>query len=457
VSHIAIAAEGLAKRYRLGQTVGRYPTLRDALASAAAGAMRAPAALLRRRSADPVAGFDALRDVSFEIPAGQVVGIIGRNGAGKSTLLKILSRITAPTEGHAIVRGRVGSLLEVGTGFHPELTGRENVFLNGAILGMRRAEIARKFDEIIAFAEVERFVDTPVKFYSSGMHLRLAFAVAAHLEPEVLFVDEVLAVGDAAFQRKCLGKIGDVARSGRTVLFTSHNLVAVESLCDRVLWLREGRVAGDGPARQIVARYLDDALETALDVTWPDPAAAPGTSDLRLHRVAVRPVADGRSDPALTIRTPIEVEIEYWNHDPTAVLVPFLALYDRHDILVFDVGPPVDPAGARPSPAGLLRARCTIPGDLLNDGIYRAVVSVNRNGRPAIERETALVFAVQDSEEQRFGWYGEWPGVLRPSFPWRIESLSADPVQPGPDRDAALAAAGPSCSRGTAAPLPPPG
>jgi len=211
--------------------------------------------------------FWALRGVSFDVGRGEVVGIIGRNGAGKSTLLKILSRITRPTEGMVETRGRIGSLLEVGTGFHPELTGRENIFLNGAILGMRRAEILGKFDDIVAFSEIERFLDTPVKRYSSGMYTRLAFAVAAHLEPEILIVDEVLAVGDAQFQRKCLAKMGDVARGGRTVLFVSHNMTALSSLCQRALWLAEGRLVADGPAGEVVARYLRTTLDGNTEAT----------------------------------------------------------------------------------------------------------------------------------------------------------------------------------------------
>jgi lipopolysaccharide transport system ATP-binding protein len=274
MSEIAIRCEGLSKRYRLGQQE-RYKALRDVIADAAA----APFRLIRSAmsngngssSQNPQSeirnSFWALQDVSFEVKRGEVVGIIGRNGAGKSTLLKILSRITKPTKGHAEIHGRVGSLLEVGTGFHPELTGRENIYLNAAILGMRKSEVEQKFDEIVAFAEVEKFIETPVKRYSSGMYVRLAFAVAAHMETEVLLVDEVLAVGDAAFQKKCIGKMGDVAKEGRTVLFVSHNMTAVQALCPRGVLLDGGHVTLDGDCARIIEDYLTRSAKTTAAVT----------------------------------------------------------------------------------------------------------------------------------------------------------------------------------------------
>ncbi len=258
----ALTVHNLSKRYEIGGASVPYRTLRDTIAET----LRTPWRRARRATHEE---FWALHDVSFTVERGEVVGVIGKNGAGKSTLLKILSRITEPTGGSAEIYGRVGTLLEVGTGFHPELTGRENTFLNGAILGMRREEIARKFDEIVAFSEVEQFIDTPVKHYSSGMYLRLAFAVAAHLEPEILVVDEVLAVGDAAFQRKCLGKMGEIANQGRTVLFVSHSMGAVRGLCNRAIWLEGGRVRTEGPAREIVDQYLQTTIEpsaTRIDV-----------------------------------------------------------------------------------------------------------------------------------------------------------------------------------------------
>lgn len=284
MSDLAIRVENIGKRYRLGATSTMDRTFRESITESIAALFRG------KRDAD--AALDeksvwALRGVSFDVGPGEVVGIIGRNGAGKSTLLKVLSRITDPSEGRAIIRGRVGSLLEVGTGFHPELTGRENVFLNGAILGMTRAEIKRKFDEIIDFAEIEEFIDTPVKRYSSGMYVRLAFAVAAHLEPEILVVDEVLAVGDAAFQKKCLGKMKDVAGHGRTVLFVSHNMSSVQALCSRAVVLSRGTVILDGDPETAILNYMETLRSEASRVPLAEREDRKGTGDLRFESVEV--------------------------------------------------------------------------------------------------------------------------------------------------------------------------
>ncbi|MBI3611421.1 MAG: ABC transporter ATP-binding protein [Nitrospirae bacterium] len=257
----AIRIEGLGKQYRIG-TREPYKALRDVLTQA----VTAPFKRLRNPKSNEFIW--ALKDVSFEIKRGEVVGIIGRNGAGKSTLLKILSRVTEPTEGYAEVHGRIGSLLEVGTGFHPELSGRENIYLNGAILGMKRAEIVRKFDEIVAFAEVEEFIDTPVKRYSSGMYLRLAFSVAAHLQPEILLVDEVLAVGDIEFQKKCIGKMGDISKEGRTILFVSHNLGAIRSLCENAIWIDNGQIAKKGAADEVARDYEEHQLKPFVESAY---------------------------------------------------------------------------------------------------------------------------------------------------------------------------------------------
>ncbi len=282
MSDTAIRVNNLSKRYRIGKPQNRSEGRKSLLQTAVAPLRYLTSTL---REPDPEEIIWALRDVSFEVQRGEVVGIIGRNGAGKSTLLKILSRITEPTSGRAEIHGRVGSLLEVGTGFHPELTGRENIYLNGAILGMKRREIERKFDEIVAFAEIERFLDTPVKRYSSGMYVRLAFAVAAHLEPEILLVDEVLAVGDMEFQKKCLGKMGDVARGGRTVLFVSHNMAAVKSLCNRAILLNAGQVICEGGVNQVVDAYLGIGTEMFKSGIIPDNAPRIGTGDGRVRRI----------------------------------------------------------------------------------------------------------------------------------------------------------------------------
>ncbi len=311
MSDIAIRVESLGKRYRLGERF-KYKTLRDSLARAAGAPFRAARNLAagRREPRREEEWLWALKDVSFELRQGEALGIIGRNGAGKTTLLKVLSRITAPTEGYAELHGRVGSLLEVGTGFHPELTGRENVFLNGAIIGMHRAEIERKFDEIVAFAEVERFIDTPVKFYSSGMFIRLAFAVAAHLEPEILMVDEVLAVGDAAFQKKCMGKMGDIARGGRTVVFVSHNMSAVENLCGLGLLLDRGRLVTMEPVDQVVSLYLRQHASSAADGEVDRRMHVGPVEDMLIERVVLHD-ADGNPGAQLRIGEPCTLEITF--------------------------------------------------------------------------------------------------------------------------------------------------
>jgi lipopolysaccharide transport system ATP-binding protein len=388
---IAIRVDELSKEYRIGQRVERYKTLRESLASMAS----APARLFRRRSRRPVGAEQlwALRDVSFEIGAGEVVGVIGRNGAGKSTLLKILARITEPTHGTVEIHGRVGSLLEVGTGFHPELTGRENIYLNGAILGMRRAEIDRKFDEIVAFSEVEKFIDTPVKRYSSGMYLRLAFAVAAHLEPEILLVDEVLAVGDADFQKKCLGKMGDVAQEGRTVLFVSHNMPAVQALCARALLLRQGSVAIDGTTGDVLREYLGHLQATAAHAFENNPERR-GDGVVRLTGARV---LDGEGRPAqrLVAGTPMTLEFAYENRIGAERADLLLAIVNHLGITVTHLSTQISGFPVALGATGVVS--CRIPSLPLPRGEYRVVAVVKYQSRDTDHIPNALAFSVESS------------------------------------------------------------
>ena len=420
-----VRVEGLAKQYRIGTREVAYDTLRESIV----GMMRSPLKRLRRRNghSNPETIW-ALQDVSFTVNPGEVVGLIGSNGAGKSTLLKILSRITEPTRGRVELYGRVASLLEVGTGFHPELTGRENILLNGAILGMRRAEIEHKFDEIVAFAELEKFLDTPVKRYSSGMYMRLAFAVASHLEPEILMIDEVLAVGDAQFQKKCLGKMGDVAREGRTVLFVSHNMTAVQNLCQRALWLKEGRLVEDGPAGQVVSLYLKANSTPAYEQNWENISTAPGNELVRLHSASIRPVEHETSD-LLSVRSPFDLEFEFWNLQPDARLNLSVVLYNQEGTPVFNTGTGEEPEWhGHPFPAGLFRSVCRVPGNLLNDGTYRIQLHVVRDESVVIFRlDDLLVFEIHESAERRGAWFGKWIGAVRPNLQWSTELIAPAP------------------------------
>ena len=425
-NEIAIYCEGIGKRYRIGRQA-QSRTLREALVDAARAPLRRLASLRHLRSAagDDERDLWALRDVSLEVRHGEVLGIIGRNGSGKSTLLKILSRITKPTQGRAEMRGRVGTLLEVGAGFHSELTGRENIFLNGAILGMTRREIERKFDEIVEFSECGRLLDTPVKHYSSGMYVRLAFAVAAHLETEIMLVDEVLAVGDAAFQRKCLGKVGEAAKHGRTVLFVSHNMLAVEGLCTRAICLHEGRVILEGSPGSVTSRYLQEWLPAFKEVVHNDIETAPGNDLIRLRRVCVRP-QNGHSTDTLTVRTPLVVECEYWKLDAQATLDLGARVFNEHGVNVFSTARFDGP----PAPAGLIRSWFVVPGDLMNNGIYSIHLGVHSDDAAAIAYwEDVAAFEIHDvSSELRGTFYEEWPGIVRPNFEWKTELLEPLPA-----------------------------
>ncbi len=404
---VAIRVEGLGKCYRLGERSAPYRTLRETI-------MGLGRSLGRRRSREDTIW--ALKDVDLEVRRGEVLGVIGRNGAGKTTLLKILSRITEPTTGRVELHGRVGSLLEVGTGFHPELTGRENIYLNGAILGMRKAEIARKFDEIVAFAEVERFLDTPVKHYSSGMYVRLAFAVAAHLEPEILLVDEVLAVGDAAFQKKCMGKMARVSREGRTVLFVSHNATAVTRLCGRALCLERGGVSRLGEVQTVVGDYLQRTAGGGATRAWEEDAAAPGTGAFRLKAVAVV-VGDTASnvidaDHGFVIRVQYDI---LRRMDKLRVCVR-VAAADGGVVFQSCERPR---RGASSKQPGLYSSECVVPGKLLNEGRFHVSVTADE---PFVQvhlvEEDVVSFTVAGARtDQR---PERWPGVVCPELEWRV-------------------------------------
>jgi homopolymeric O-antigen transport system ATP-binding protein len=416
-----IRVEQLSKKYLIGhQPQERYTALRDVLAD---GAKRAAGRLLHPGRPAPDRQheeFWALRDVSFDIQQGDRVGIIGRNGAGKSTLLKVLSRITEPTEGRVTISGRAASLLEVGTGFHPELTGRENIFLNGAILGMSRAEIKKKFDEIVAFAEVERFLDTPVKRYSSGMYVRLAFAVAAHLEPEILIVDEVLAVGDAQFQKKCLGKMEDAGRQGRTVLFVSHNMAMISNLCQKGLVMQAGRLAFQGPISEAVLKYYDASEgENAARKGYESETAA-------LLGAEVTGASRGAE---LTLHDELAIRMRYRIKRTVAGrCVPNFHFFAADGSCIFVSNAP----DVGRMPPGEYLAECVIPPNLLNEGTYFvgvALTTYSDEGSFEIEYfdRNALSFNVvdpMDDRSNRYGYAGPMPGVVRPRLSWNISEAA---------------------------------
>jgi lipopolysaccharide transport system ATP-binding protein len=420
MGQLAIRVEGLGKRYRVGESRARYRTLRESLRGAALRPVRGLRALVRgaRRIGVADNSFWALRDISFEVQPGEVVGIIGRNGAGKSTLLKILSRITEPTEGTADLWGRVGSLLEVGTGFHGELTGRENIYLNGAILGMKRAEINRKFDEIVAFAEVERFIDTPVKRYSSGMYLRLAFAVAAHLEPEILIVDEVLAVGDAAFQKKCLGKMSAVAGEGRTVLFVSHDMTNVSVLCSSVLLLEKGHARIRGAPAEVIAAYLQGGTSGCPEVSW-TLDDAPGDHMAKIVHVSAGQDGWGGTE-SFALQGSITMEVDFVVLADGARLNPVFVVRNALGTMVFTTANYEDPEwGAHSYGPGHYRSRCVVPPHILNDGPYRVDVLLVHEARVVRARaDGAIAFGVFDDGTTRGDYVGEWAGIVRPHCTW---------------------------------------
>jgi len=416
-----ISIENLSKSYLVGHQGPRerYLSLRDSLVRHAKSLGRKTLDMACGRQivqGDEVEEFWALRDVSFDVQAGEVLGIVGRNGAGKSTLLKILSRITEPTKGRVTLRGRVSSLLEVGTGFHPELTGRENIFLNGAILGMSRRELKSKFDQIVDFSGVEKFLDTPVKRYSSGMYVRLAFAVAAHLEPEILVVDEVLAVGDAEFQAKCLGKMQDVANSGRTVLFVSHNMAAVAALCQKALLLSKGSVLAHGATSEILNLYM--AKSASGETLWRGDL---GTDDAKVTYCEVLPNDTGMVVTNRAIEVVIELELL---RPITGLILAWEVWNIKENLLAYSAHDDASPPPATQVSAGRYRATMTIPADTLASGRYSLSLDLGIHNVQRIvpQKRINLEFYVENFEGIARRFPSDWVDIFRPAWSWRIET-----------------------------------
>jgi len=436
LARYAIKVENLSKKYRIEHGARpQYKTLRDSLSELALKPFRKVGGNkngLFAAQSDP--RFDsqgkllwALREVSFEVKPGEVVGVIGANGAGKSTLLKVLTRITYPTHGKVDLFGRVGSLLEVGTGFHKELTGRENVYLNGAILGMRKAEIEIKFDEIVEFSEMEKFIDTPVKFYSSGMGVRLAFAVAAHLEPEILLIDEVLAVGDANFQRKCLNKMEDVGRQGRTVVFISHHMPSITRLCERAILMQEGRIKMDAPTFEVVGCYMSNSLGTKPEQNWPVLSKAPGDETIRL--TAVRVISrDGKVRDHFDIREPVGIQLEYIVLEGGYEISPGFSLHNEEGQWLFS-SLDTDPNWSRKvRSCGHYLSEAWIPGNLLAEGTMFVGPTIRSNPKDILfvyERDAVAFQITETPGEQitaRMDYSHHLPGLMRPMLKWETRN-----------------------------------
>ncbi len=416
----AIKIKHVGKRYRIGGLHPGYMTFREMLGDVVTAPFR------KLSSGNGHQTLWALSDINLEIGQGELVGIIGRNGAGKSTLLKILSRVTKPTTGDVELFGRIGSLLEVGTGFHPDLTGRENIFLSGAILGMRRAEINRKFDEIVAFSELEKFIETSVKWYSSGMYVRLAFSVAAHLEPEILMMDEVLAVGDAAFQQKCLDKMHEIRQQGRTILFVSHDMAAITRLCKRVVLLENGKITLDGEPREVVKRYLSSSWKTGALREWKNQQDAPGDQVVRLRRVRVR-AEDSTTVSVVDIHKPFAIELTYDVLEDGHALVPVIEFYNEEGTELFSTHDTSAEWRQRSRPRATYRSTVWIPGNLLAEGSLVGHVSIMSHFPATIlhaHERNAIAFQVIDSpsdDSARGDYVGPMPGVVRPLLRWTTD------------------------------------
>jgi lipopolysaccharide transport system ATP-binding protein len=419
MSEIAIKVENISKAYRLGLEETKHDTLSGSMISF----LKAPLnnfkklrnlSNIKKDSIDEDV-FWALKDINFEVKRGEAIGLIGKNGAGKSTLLKILSQITEPTTGQIDIYGRVASLLEVGTGFNPELTGRENVYLNGTILGMSKREIKLKFDEIIDFSGVEKFIDTPVKRYSSGMKVRLAFAVAAHLEPEILIVDEVLAVGDAEFQKKCLGKMQDVSNNdGRTVLFVSHNLQAVQNLCSKAILLKHGQILDIGSSSQVINNYLSKETKNLVSQSWNSPEEAPGNDMVRVKSIELVP--EKAPNLPIDVRTPLRIRFAFWNFVNDIKLSLSLHFYSLSGDCIFDASSNVEICNK-----GLIEGECFIPGNFLNDGVYSiSMLIVKDTFSTVYNHRDGLVFEVEDYRENT-AYFGKWIGAVRPKLPFLLK------------------------------------
>jgi len=419
LSDLAIRVEGLSKRYRIGERTG-YVTLKDTLTKIFSNSLKVFRDQGKGKSKANDNYIWALNDVSFDVKKGEILGIIGDNGAGKTTLLKILSKITEPTKGHAEIYGSVGSLLEVGTGFHPELTGRENIYLSGAILGMKKVEIDRKFDEFVAFAEIEKFIDTPVKRYSSGMYVRLAFSVAAHLEPEILLVDEVLAVGDAAFRKKCLGKMGDVAKEGRTVLFVSHNMGAINTLCSRAILIDTGTIVKDGRTQQIIKKYLSRGVVNRGQIAWSE-KERPGNQAFRLVAVSLIS-AKGLKTSQINISEDLTIKIDYEVLREGACVQLALMLFDVNGYCVFSSlsNTEENVYHGKPIHSGRYMSECLIYGNLLNNGKYYVSISgTSGSWRERFTINNVLTFEAVDDGILKRDYWGNYRGIIRPKLTWK--------------------------------------